>query len=141
MAGVARSIVSTYASADEVVQDTWLAVIQGIGAFEARSSLKTWVYRILANTAKRRAMREGRHVSWSLVPGEDDTPTVDPTRFGGPGNAGGRGPHAGGGSAGRVAPTAAGRHHDRNDDTAPDHDACDESPIDTCVPAASTAAA
>jgi RNA polymerase sigma-70 factor (ECF subfamily) len=84
MARVARSIVSTHASADEVVQDTWLAVIQGIRTFEARSSLKTWVYRILVNTAKRRAMREGRHVSWSLVPGEDERPTVDPTRFGGP---------------------------------------------------------
>jgi RNA polymerase sigma-70 factor (ECF subfamily) len=84
MARVARSVVSTHASADEVVQDTWLAVIQGIGAFEARSSLKTWVYRILVNTAKRRAMREGRQVSWSLVPGEDDTPTVDRRRFGGP---------------------------------------------------------
>jgi RNA polymerase sigma-70 factor, ECF subfamily len=86
MARVARSIVSTHASADEVVQDTWLAVIQSIATFEARSSLKTWVYRILVNTAKRRALREGRHLSWSLVPGEDDTPTVDPTRFGGPGD-------------------------------------------------------
>jgi RNA polymerase sigma-70 factor, ECF subfamily len=86
MTRVARSIVSTPASADEVVQDAWLAVVQAIGTFEARSSLKTWVYRILVNTAKRRAMREGRHVSWSLVPGEDDTPTVDPARFGGPGD-------------------------------------------------------
>jgi RNA polymerase sigma-70 factor, ECF subfamily len=86
MARVARSIVSTHASADEVVQDAWLAVIQGVGAFEGRSSLKTWVYRILVNTAKRRAMREGRHVSWSVIPGEDDTPTVDPARFGGPGD-------------------------------------------------------
>jgi RNA polymerase sigma-70 factor (ECF subfamily) len=86
MSRVARSIVSTHASADEVVQDAWLAVIQAIGTFEARSSLKTWVYRILVNTAKRRAMREGRHVSWSLIPGEDDTPTVDPARFGGPGD-------------------------------------------------------
>jgi RNA polymerase sigma-70 factor, ECF subfamily len=86
MTRVARSIVSTHASADEVVQDAWLAVVQAIGTFEARSSLKTWVYRILVNTAKRRAMREGRHVSWSLVPGEDDTPTVDPARFGGPGD-------------------------------------------------------
>jgi RNA polymerase sigma-70 factor (ECF subfamily) len=81
---LARSFVSTTDSAAEVVQDTWLAVIQGIGSFEARSSLKTWVYRILANTAKRRAMREGRHVTWGLVPGEDDGPTVDPARFGGP---------------------------------------------------------
>ena len=86
MARVARSIVSTHASADEVVQDAWLAVIQGIGAFEGRSSLKTWAYRILVNTAKRRAMREGRQASWSPIAGEDDTPTVDPARFGGPGD-------------------------------------------------------
>src|SRR4029453_11150768 len=86
MARVARSIVSTHASADEVVQDAWLAVVQGIGRFEGRSSLKTWVYRILVNAAKRRARREGRQVSWSPVAGEDDTPTVDPARFGGPGD-------------------------------------------------------
>jgi RNA polymerase sigma-70 factor, ECF subfamily len=86
MARVARSIVSTHASADEVVQDAWLAVIQGIGTFEGRASLKTWVYRILVNAAKRRALREGRQVSWSPVAGEDDTPTVDPARFGGPGD-------------------------------------------------------
>ena len=80
MARVARSIVSTYASADEVVQDTWLAVIQGIGAFEARSSLKTWVYRILVNIARKRATREQRTVPWtSLAP--DSEPTVDPQRF------------------------------------------------------------
>jgi RNA polymerase sigma-70 factor, ECF subfamily len=84
MVRVARSIVSSPASADEVVQDTWLAVVQSLGSFEARSSLKTWVYRILVNTAKRRAMREGRHVTWGLVPGDDDGPTVDPARFGGP---------------------------------------------------------
>jgi RNA polymerase sigma-70 factor (ECF subfamily) len=87
MTRVARSIVSTHASADEVVQDAWLAVIQSIASFEGRSSLKTWVYRILVNTAKRRALREGRHISWSPVAGEDDTPTVDPARFGGPGDA------------------------------------------------------
>ena len=86
MARVARSIVSTHASADEVVQDAWLAVIQGVSKFEGRSSLKTWVYRILVNTAKRRALREGRQISWSPVAGEDDTPTVDPARFGGPGD-------------------------------------------------------
>jgi RNA polymerase sigma-70 factor (ECF subfamily) len=86
MARVARSIVSTHASADEVVQDAWLAVIHGIGGFEGRSSLKTWVYRILVNAAKRRALREGRQLSWSPVAGEDDTPTVDPARFGGPGD-------------------------------------------------------
>lgn len=85
---LARSFVSTTDSAAEVVQDTWLAVIQGIGKFEGRSSLKTWVYRILVNTAKRRGRRESRTVPWSsLLPTPDDEgPTVDPVRFGGPGD-------------------------------------------------------
>jgi RNA polymerase sigma-70 factor (ECF subfamily) len=85
---LARSFVSTTDSAAEVVQDTWLAVIQGIGKFEGRSSLKTWVYRILVNTAKRRGGREARSVPWSsLLPTpEDEGPTVDPSRFGGPGD-------------------------------------------------------
>lgn len=85
---LARSFVSTRDSAAEVVQDTWLAVIRGIGTFEGRSSLKTWVYRILVNTAKRRGGRESRTVPWSsLLPTDDDEgPTVDPARFGGPGD-------------------------------------------------------
>jgi RNA polymerase sigma-70 factor (ECF subfamily) len=85
---LARSFVSTTDSAAEVVQDTWLAVIQGIGKFEGRSSLRTWVYRILVNTAKRRGRRESRTVPWSsLLPTPDDEgPTVDPARFGGPGD-------------------------------------------------------
>ncbi len=87
MVRLARSFVSTTDSAAEVVQETWLAVIAGIGKFEGRSSLKTWVYRILVNTAKRRGMRESRTVPWSsLLPiGEDEGPTVDPARFRGPG--------------------------------------------------------
>jgi RNA polymerase sigma-70 factor, ECF subfamily len=61
-------------------------VIRGIAGFEGRSSLKTWVYRILVNTAKRRGAREGRSVPWSSLPGvEDRGPTVDPERFQGPG--------------------------------------------------------
>lgn len=88
MQRLARSFVSTNDSAAEVVQDTWLAVIQGIGKFEGRSSLRTWVYRILVNTAKRRGGREARTVPWSsLLPTPDDEgPTVDPSRFGGPGD-------------------------------------------------------
>ncbi len=62
MVRLARSFVSTVDSAEEVVQDTWLAVIQGIDGFEGRSSLKTWVYRILVNTAKNRGVREHRTV-------------------------------------------------------------------------------
>lgn len=88
MLRLARSFVSTNDSAAEVVQDTWLAVVQGIGKFEGRSSLKTWVYRILVNTAKRRGGREDRTVPWSSVwpTADDEGPTVDPTRFGGPGD-------------------------------------------------------
>lgn len=62
---VARSYVSTDHSAEEVVQDTWLAVIGGIDCFEGRSSVKTWVYRILVNTAKKRGVRESRTLPWS----------------------------------------------------------------------------
>ena len=57
---VARLYVANAAIADEVVQDTWLGVIRGIWAFEGRSSLKTWIFRILVNRARTRAVREGR---------------------------------------------------------------------------------
>jgi RNA polymerase sigma-70 factor, ECF subfamily len=60
---VARLYIANRAIADEVVQDTWLGVIQGIWAFEGRSSLKTWIFRILINRAKTRAAREGRTVA------------------------------------------------------------------------------
>jgi RNA polymerase sigma-70 factor (ECF subfamily) len=86
MLRLARSFVSTTDSAAEVVQETWLAVLQGIGRFEGRSSLRTWVYRILVNTAKRRGGRENRSVPWSSLTTEDEGPTVDPTRFRGPGD-------------------------------------------------------
>jgi RNA polymerase sigma-70 factor (ECF subfamily) len=87
MQRLARSFVSTPDSAAEVVQDTWLAVITGLDRFEGRASLKTWVYRILVNTAKRRGMREGRTIPWSSLPNAQDRgPTVDPARFGGAGD-------------------------------------------------------
>lgn len=88
MLRLARSFVSTPESAAEVVQDTWLAVLRGIDGFEARSTLKTWVFRILVNTAKRRATRERRSVPMSSLgsdAAEDAGPTVDPDRFQGPG--------------------------------------------------------
>ncbi|WP_445186782.1 RNA polymerase sigma factor [Pseudonocardia sp. Cha107L01] len=83
MLRLARSFVSTHASAEEVVQDTWLAVLNGLCGFEGRSAFKTWVYRILVNTAKKRGGREWRSIPWtSLLPkDEDHGPTVDPTRF------------------------------------------------------------
>lgn len=80
MRRVAASYVATRASADEVVQDTWLAVIEHIDSFEGRSSLKHWVYRIVANSAKRRGRREHRTIpSGGFVPG--DEVTVAPARF------------------------------------------------------------
>ena len=84
MLRLARSFVSTPDSAAECVQDTWLAVLEGLDRFEGRSALRTWVYRILVNTAKRRGVREGRSVPWSSV-GPQDGPTVDPDRFQAPG--------------------------------------------------------
>src|SRR5262249_61509268 len=71
------------AVADEGVQEAWLGVLRGIDRFEGRSSLKTWIFRILTNTAKTRAERERRSVPFSSLEaeaGEDDA-AVDPGRF------------------------------------------------------------
>jgi RNA polymerase sigma-70 factor (ECF subfamily) len=84
MLRLARSLVSTQASAEEVLQDTWLAVVAGVSKFEGRSSLKTWVYRILVNTARRRGARESRTLPWSSwLPDSDEAhePSVPPARF------------------------------------------------------------
>ncbi|AZM89909.1 MULTISPECIES: RNA polymerase sigma factor [Streptomyces] len=86
MLRLAMSFVSTRDSAEEAVQDTWLAVIRGIDGFEGRASLKTWVYRILVNTAKARGTKESRTVPFaSLLPQEEEGPTVDAERFRAPG--------------------------------------------------------
>jgi RNA polymerase sigma-70 factor, ECF subfamily len=70
-------------AAEDVVQETWLGVLQGIDRFEARSSLKTWLFRILTNRAKRRGERDHRSIpfsaAWSL--GDDEEASVDPDRF------------------------------------------------------------
>jgi len=78
--------VSTRAVAEEVVQEAWLGVFAGLDRFEGRSSLKTWVFRILSNTAKTRGEREGRSVPFSSLAGddEDDEGAVDADRFLGP---------------------------------------------------------
>ena len=79
---LALSYVRSPAVADEVVQETWLGVIKGIQTFEGRASLKTWIYRILTNTAQTRGLREARSVPVSsLSLGGDDTSSVDPSRF------------------------------------------------------------
>jgi RNA polymerase sigma-70 factor (ECF subfamily) len=77
----ALTYVGSAAVADEVVQETWLSVIRGIDRFEGRSSLKTWIFQILANNAITRAERERRTVPLSAFSIADDEPAVDPSRF------------------------------------------------------------
>lgn len=67
MLRLATTYVRSHAEAEEVVQDTWLAVLAGLDRFEARSSLKTWVFRILVNRARTRARREARTLPFSAV--------------------------------------------------------------------------
>jgi RNA polymerase sigma-70 factor (ECF subfamily) len=82
MLRVARMYVSTAAVAEEVVQDTWMGVLRGVESFEGRSSLRTWIFRILTNIAKTRGQREGRSVPFASLAGDDlDAPAVDPDRF------------------------------------------------------------
>jgi RNA polymerase sigma-70 factor (ECF subfamily) len=83
MKRIALTFVRSPSVADEVVQETWLAVIKGLERFEARSSLKTWIFRILANRAQSRGAREQRTTPFSslLPPDDEDGPTVDPDRF------------------------------------------------------------
>jgi RNA polymerase sigma-70 factor, ECF subfamily len=81
MLRVARLYVSSHAVAEEVAQETWLGVVNGIERFEGRSSLKTWLFRILSNIAKTRGVREGRSVPFSSLSDEDEGESVDPERF------------------------------------------------------------
>ncbi|MFL5936449.1 MAG: RNA polymerase sigma factor [Gaiellaceae bacterium] len=76
---VARMYVSNQATAEDVAAETWLAVLQGIDRFEGRSSLKTWLFRILTNRAKTRGIREGRSLPFSAL--EPDEPAVAAERF------------------------------------------------------------
>ncbi len=81
MLRLARQHVPTPSVAEEVVQETWLAVLEGLDRFRGESSLRTWVYRILLNQAKRRGVRESRTVPFASLAPEDQGPTVDPDRF------------------------------------------------------------
>ena len=76
MLRVARAHVHSHATAEEVVQETWLGVLRGLDGFAGRAQLRTWVFRILVNTARRRGKREAR-MNEELVA----APTVDPARF------------------------------------------------------------
>jgi RNA polymerase sigma-70 factor, ECF subfamily len=80
---LALAYVSDQSVAEEVVQDTWLAVLEGIKQFEGRSSLKTWIFKILTNRAKTRGVRERRHISVSPVDlnDEHEEPALEPSQF------------------------------------------------------------
>ncbi len=82
----ARAYVATHETAEDVVQDTWLAVLRGVDRFEARSSLRTWVYKIMINIARTRGVRDRRTVPLADLAdlAGDGGPTVDPDRFQGP---------------------------------------------------------
>lgn len=82
MTRAARLILRNDASADEIVQDSWLAVLGALPSFEGRSSLKTWLFRIVVNRARSRVVRDGRMVPFSALTTEDpDEDAVLAARF------------------------------------------------------------
>jgi RNA polymerase sigma-70 factor (ECF subfamily) len=84
MLAVARTYVKSRAIAEEVVQDAWIGVLKGIDRFEGRSALKTWIIRIVINTATTRGVRESRVVPFSSLAPEGEETAVDADRFRGP---------------------------------------------------------
>ncbi|HTI75322.1 MAG TPA: sigma-70 family RNA polymerase sigma factor [Mycobacterium sp.] len=79
MLRVARGYVPSREIAEEVVQETWLALLKGIDSFEGRSSLRTWLFAVMINIAKARGVRERRDADAAIVAFTDGT--VDPARF------------------------------------------------------------
>jgi RNA polymerase sigma-70 factor, ECF subfamily len=78
---LAMSFVSSRAVAEEVAQEAWLGVLKGIDRFEGRSTLRTWIYRILTNTAKTRAEREARSIPFASLGGGEHQRSVEADRF------------------------------------------------------------
>jgi RNA polymerase sigma-70 factor (ECF subfamily) len=82
MLRIARMYVSSTAVAEDVVQDAWIGVLKGLDGFEGRSSLRTWILRILVNIAKTRGVREGRSVPFASLAGDDlEQPSWDASSF------------------------------------------------------------
>jgi RNA polymerase sigma-70 factor (ECF subfamily) len=82
MKRVARGYVASDAVAEEIVQETWMAIVTGIDRFEGRSALGTWIFSILTNQAKTHSTREKRALPFSSVgPSDAEEPAVDPDRF------------------------------------------------------------
>jgi RNA polymerase sigma-70 factor (ECF subfamily) len=81
MFAVARGYVRVRSVAEEVVQDGWVAILDGLERFEGRSSLRTWVLQIVANIARDRGAREGRSLPFSALEVSEEEPLVEPERF------------------------------------------------------------
>jgi len=79
MLRVARGYVPSHEIAEEVVQETWIALVKGIDRFESRSSLRTWLFSVMINIAKARGSRERRDADAAIVAYTGGT--VDPARF------------------------------------------------------------
>lgn len=79
MLRVARSYVRSHELAEDVVQETWIGVVKGLSGFQGRSSLRTWIFTVLINTAKKRGQREHQEQKARLP--IDEGVTVDPRRF------------------------------------------------------------
>ncbi len=79
MLRVARSYLPSHEIAEEVVQETWIALITGIARFEGRSSLRTWLFAVMINIAKARGVRERRDSDAAVAAFTGGT--VDPARF------------------------------------------------------------
>jgi RNA polymerase sigma-70 factor (ECF subfamily) len=81
---MAMFYVPSRAVAEEVVQETWIGVLQGIGRFERRSSLRTWIFSILTHRAKTRGQQESRHISFSSLSSAECSASeqaMEPDRF------------------------------------------------------------
>ena len=79
MLRVARGYVRSHDVAEDVVQETWIALLKGIDGFEGRSSLRTWLFTVLINVAKARGVRDQRDADLAVKAFTDGT--VDPARF------------------------------------------------------------
>lgn len=86
MVRLALGFVANRAAAEDVAQEAWIGMLRGLERFEGRSSLKTWLFRIVANRAKTRAVRDGRVIPFADLAGAGDAPdepSVPPDRFSG----------------------------------------------------------
>ena len=86
MVRYARQFVSSRASAEDVAQEAWMGILVGLRRFQGRSSLRCWMYGIVANCAKSRGIREARSIPVSGLSEEEEEDAVAPDRFFGPGS-------------------------------------------------------